>query len=108
MRIRLITAAIMVTGILAACSSGGSSDSGIPTVEQAAAVMGATSVHPYGPAKGGASAYADAMWHGKSVTIATFATKELEDGWLNLAGIATPVIYRGNLFAAVLNPPEGS
>jgi hypothetical protein len=105
MRIRLITAAVMVTGITAACSSsGGSGGSGIPTVQQAAAMMGATGVHPYGPAKGGASAYADAIYQGKSVTIATFATKDLEDGWLSLAGIATPVVYRGNLFAAILNP----
>jgi len=107
MKARIVIAAAVTAAALTACSSGGNS-SGIPTVEQAAAAMGATGVHPYGPAKGGASAYADAIYQGKSVTIATFATKELEDGWLNLAGIATPVMYRGNLFAAILNPPKGS
>ena len=105
--IKLAAIAAVIAGT-AACSGNSGGDPGIPTVQQAALVMGATGVRPYGPAKGGASAYADATWHGKSVTIATFATKDLEDSWLNLAGLATPVVYRGNLFAAVLNPPKGA
>jgi len=106
MKLALAAACAVIAGTVTACSS--ASSNGIPTVQQAASAMGATSVRPYGPAKGGASAYADATWHGKSVTIATFATKDLEDTWLNLAGLATPVVYRGNLFAAVLNPPKAS
>lgn len=102
MRIRaagLAIAAALMTGTFAAC--GGSASSGIPTVQQAASVMGATDVHPYGPAKGGASAYAHATWQGKTVTIATFATKDLEDGWLGLAGLAAQVVWRGDRFAAI-------
>jgi hypothetical protein len=46
------------------------------------------------------------MWHGHKITIATFATTQLEEDWLNLAGTAAPVIAKGNLYAAIEVPPQ--
>jgi hypothetical protein len=104
---RHLVTPVIIAVLLAGCGSAGTSTAAsgnaIPTVQQAAAQMGATGVHPYKPGPF-ASAYADATWHGESVTIATFATASLEDQWLSLAGTATTVVYKGTLFAAVKNP----
>jgi hypothetical protein len=107
----------LAVAALAACSSGGGStstatttattaSSGIPTVQQAAAAIGATDLGaPYTP-KEFATQYADAMWHGHKITIATFAASQLEADWVNLAGMARPVIARGNLYAAIELPQQ--
>lgn len=102
----IASAAAVAVMSLAACSSAGSqpqSPNEIPTVQQAASKIGATDVRPYKPGPM-ASGYADAQWHGKSVTIATFATTGLENQWVSLAGMGTTVLWKGDLFAVVANP----
>lgn len=95
-------ATAVMAAALAACSQASAAPAAptIPTVAQAAAQMGATDVQPYGPAVI-ASAYAHAQYKGHRVTIATFATPQLETEWVSMAGIAATVVAEGSLYAAV-------
>jgi hypothetical protein len=95
--------ALLVAGCGAAATA--TAVSRIPTVRQAAADIGATNVQPYktGPM---ASGYAHAEYQGHRVTIATFATQQLENDWVNLAGLAGTIVADGNLYAAIWVQPS--
>lgn len=96
----------LIMTIITGCGDS-SSNSGIPTISQAAAAIGATGVHDTRPGLYGATMYGDATLRGKPVFIATFASRDLENTWLSLAGIARPVIWQGDRFAVLaLTPSE--
>jgi hypothetical protein len=102
MRITRIAAVAVGALLVAGCGVAATATavSMIPTVQQAAADIGATNVEPYktGPM---ASGYAHAEYKGHRVTIATFATQQLENDWVNMAGLAGTIVAEGSLYAAI-------
>ncbi len=75
-----------------------------PTAAHVAAEIGATDVQTFAPTLY-ASDEADAVWHGRNVDIATFATTQLQDNWKQIAGPRAAILTEGPLYTVADNGP---
>jgi hypothetical protein len=75
-----------------------------PTAAQVADQLGATSIVPVKPTL---YAYdeADAVWDGRNVDIATFATEQLRDSWKTVASQFSAILLTGPLYVVADNGP---
>lgn len=76
-----------------------------PTAASVAAQIGATGVEHSASPGLYASDEATATWHGRDVTITTFASAQLRDNWVKVAAQFTPVLLTGPLYAVTDDGP---
>jgi hypothetical protein len=79
-----------------------------PSARAIAEQIGATDVQPSDPTLY-ASEEVTAVWHGRDVSIATFASTRLKENWVKIAEQFTPIMTVGPQFAiADLGPAGGT
>jgi ABC-type amino acid transport substrate-binding protein len=76
-----------------------------PTAAEVADQLGATGIVPVTPPTLYAYDEANAVWDGRDVDIATFATEQLRDSWKTIAGQFGAILLTGPLYAVADNGP---